>query len=39
LYQVNADGSAGAKNLTTDNPALGHRAVFSADGKPCTTAR
>ncbi|HEY5781496.1 MAG TPA: S9 family peptidase [Lysobacter sp.] len=33
LYQVSADGSAGAKNLTTANPAWDTGAVFSADGK------
>lgn len=33
LYQVSADGSAGAKNLTVANPAWDTGAVFSADGK------
>jgi dipeptidyl aminopeptidase/acylaminoacyl peptidase len=33
LYQVNADGSGAAKNLTKANPAWDTGAAFSADGK------
>ncbi|MFC3550144.1 prolyl oligopeptidase family serine peptidase [Lysobacter cavernae] len=33
LYQVNADGSGAAKNLTAANPAWDTGATFSADGK------
>ena len=33
LYQVNADGSGAAKNLTAGNPAWDAGPVFSSDGK------
>lgn len=33
LYQVNADGTGAAKNLTPSNPAWDTGATFSADGK------
>ena len=33
LYQVSADGSGTAKNLTADNPAWDTGAVFSKDGR------
>ncbi|HWJ04799.1 MAG TPA: S9 family peptidase, partial [Steroidobacteraceae bacterium] len=33
LYQVNADGTGAAKNLTTANPAWDTGATFSTDGK------
>ncbi|QOW22791.1 S9 family peptidase [Novilysobacter avium] len=32
LYQVNADGSGAARNLTADNPATDSGPVFNADG-------